>query len=124
LSDHYVRYCDWNFEKSIVRPDENGWWRWYIAARKEARPKCYDMVEDQVAAINDLTVKNQQLQAAASGESMDERASVFEMGPADSRAFGRALAGQAGPVNWKTVLRGASRAYGLKASGPAHISET
>jgi hypothetical protein len=31
---------------------------------------------------------------------------VFETGPADSRAFGPALAGQAGPVIWKPALRG------------------
>jgi hypothetical protein len=40
--------------------------------------------------------------------------SVFEMGPADSRAFGPALAGQAGPIIWKPALRGAGRAAYLK----------
>jgi len=42
---------------------------------------------------------------------------VFETGPADSWAFGPALAGQAGPIIWKPALRGAGRAYSLKACG-------
>jgi len=42
---------------------------------------------------------------------------VFETGRAASRAFGRALTGQAGPVILKPALRGAGRAYGLKACG-------
>jgi len=46
-----------------------------------------------------------------------EESSVFEMGPADSRAFGPALAGQARPVLWKPALRGAGRAYNMKARG-------
>ena len=32
------------------------------------------------------------------GQNVRELAAVFETGPADSRAFGPALAGQAGPV--------------------------
>jgi len=38
-----------------------------------------------------------------------QSSSVFETGPADSRAFG--------PVIWKPALRGAGRAYSLKACG-------
>jgi hypothetical protein len=57
-SDEYVRYRDWILEKSIEDgPDENGWWRRYIAALEGAWEECCDAAEDRAAAIDDLTTE-------------------------------------------------------------------
>jgi hypothetical protein len=47
---------------------------------------------------------------------LEHASTVLEMGPADSQAFG--------PLNWRPALRGAGRAFSLKAFGLGCISET
>jgi hypothetical protein len=73
-SDEYVRYRDWILEQSIVKPDENGRWRRYLAAVEDTWVECFNAAEDRAAAIEDLTAENEILRAAAGGEDAADRA--------------------------------------------------
>jgi hypothetical protein len=100
---------------------QNNWLQLYQLriTRLSVRPN------ELLASSQDLNASNEIGYLHSFGQVLHNISSqVFETGPADLRAFGPALAGQAGPVIWKPALRGAGRAYSLKASGPGYISKT
>ncbi|KAF8541789.1 hypothetical protein BDD12DRAFT_877997 [Trichophaea hybrida] len=72
-SDEYVRYRDGILERSINDgPNENGWWRRYIAALEDMWAECYDEAEGRAVAMEELMAEVKTLRAAAAGGTEDK----------------------------------------------------